>query len=166
MTVRHASIQDLPAIARVHVESWKTTYAGRMPEAYLRDLTLEDRERLWRANFEKPAGPILAATEGDEVVGFAYGGPNRGKEPEYSNELYALYLLDRVQRKGLGRRLFLGVAESLEARSMIAWVLEGNPACGFYERMGGIRCGSKKIMIGGAFLDEVAYGWTQSPRSA
>ena len=46
MRVRDARPEDVPAIARIHVESWKTTYPGLMPEAYLNDLTLEGRERL------------------------------------------------------------------------------------------------------------------------
>jgi GNAT superfamily N-acetyltransferase len=121
---------------------------------------MEDRERLWRAAFEKPAGPILVETEGREVVGFAYGGPNRGKETAFQAELYALYVIDRLHRQGVGRRLLLGFVERLAAPSLITWALEGNPACAFYEAMGGARLGWKKIMIGGAFLKERSYGWT------
>ncbi len=161
--VRPAASDDVPGIARVHLESWKTTYAGLMPADYLAALRLEDRERLWRANLEKPAGPILVAEEEGAVAGFAYGGPNRGGETAFAGELYAIYVLDRFQRRGLGRRLFERFVEALAAPSVIVWVLQGNPACGFYERMGAERLGSKKIMIGGAFLTEVSYGWRERP---
>lgn len=162
--MRLAVPEDIAGIARIHIESWRTTYAGLMAADFLANLRMEERERLWRANFKKPAGPILVETEGSEVVGFAYGGPNRGKETAFQAELYALYVVDRLHRQGVGRRLLLGFMESLAAPSMITWALEGNPACGFYEAMGGERLGSKKIMIGGAFLTEISYGWTTGSR--
>ena len=38
VVVRPAVRDDLPGIARVHVESWRTTYAGLMPPDYLAGL--------------------------------------------------------------------------------------------------------------------------------
>jgi hypothetical protein len=38
-------------------------------------------------------------------------------------------------------------------------VLKNNPACGFYECLGGQFLREKQIKIGGADLLEVAYGW-------
>jgi GNAT superfamily N-acetyltransferase len=162
MNMRAGELRDIPGIARVQVETWRTTYAGIVPAAYLAGLTLEDRERLWRANFRKPAGPILVAEEGGEVAGFAYGGPNRGTEREFAGELYAIYVLDRFQGRGLGRALLGAFAGALGAPSLIVWVFEGNRARGFYEAMGAKRLGAKKIMIGGAFLDEISYGWADA----
>lgn len=54
------------------------------------------------------------------------------------------------------------IAEKLAAAgltSMIVWVLKDNPACAFYETLGGTRVGSKPIVIGGANLEETAFGW-------
>lgn len=163
MPIRPGVPEDVPAIARVHVETWRTTYAGLMAADYLAGLRIEDRERLWRANFRKPAGPILVAEEEAELAGFAYGGPNRGTEQDYAAELYAIYVVDRFQGRGLGRQLFRSFVEVLGAPSLIVWVLEGNRASGFYGAMGGERLGSKKIMIGGEFLTEVSYGWKGGP---
>ncbi len=162
MLIRPGVPGDIPGIARVHIDVWRTTYAGRIPADYLADLTIEGRESLWRSNFLKPMGPIRVAVEAEEVVGFAYAGDNRGKDTPFEGELYALYVVDRLHRRGVGRRLFLDCVQALRAegrRSMVTWVLEGNPACGFYERMGGIPAGSKKFLMGGKFLTEVAYGW-------
>jgi hypothetical protein len=41
----------------------------------------------------------------------------------------------------------------------VVWVLEKNPACGFYSRLGGELVGRQTITIGGSELIEVAYGW-------
>jgi hypothetical protein len=44
--------------------------------------------------------------------------------------------------------------------SLLAWVLaSNNPSRRFYEAVGGKMLGSRKIEIGGARLEEVAYGW-------
>jgi hypothetical protein len=44
---------------------------------------------------------------------------------------------------------------------MVLWVLKENPAVKFYERMGGKLIARKPIEIGGAQLEEVAFGWTR-----
>jgi hypothetical protein len=41
--VRRAVSGDAASIARVHVESWRSTYAGIVPEAYLRSLDVDLR---------------------------------------------------------------------------------------------------------------------------
>ncbi len=43
---------------------------------------------------------------------------------------------------------------------MLVRVLAENPARKFYEALGGQLLKAKPIEIGGATLDEVAYGWT------
>jgi L-amino acid N-acyltransferase YncA len=162
MIVRPAEPADIPGIARVHFETWRTTYAGLISAAYLAGLTLEGRESLWTSNFKAPLGPMRVAVDGDEIVGFAYAGPPRGENAGFAGELYALYVLDRCQGLGLGGRLFRSCMEALRALgvpSMVTWVLQGNPASGFYAAMGGRPAGSKKFMMGGEFLTELGYGW-------
>jgi hypothetical protein len=44
--------------------------------------------------------------------------------------------------------------------NMLVWVLAKNPARKFYEALGGQFLRTKQVMIGGATLEEVAYGWT------
>ena len=45
---------------------------------------------------------------------------------------------------------------------MLVWVLEDNPACKFYEALGGRRIQSKNIEMRGSTLIELAYGWTDT----
>jgi len=44
-------------------------------------------------------------------------------------------------------------------RNSILWVLKDNPACRFYERLGGRFIAEKWIEIGGKQLLDVAYVW-------
>jgi len=98
-------------------------------------------------------------------VGFAAAGRDRSGNPQYQGELTAIYILQAYQHSGIGRQLVRTVAERLaemEMHSMQVWVLEANPACQFYEQLGGQRVGAKEIAIGGTCLVEVAYGWADT----
>jgi GNAT superfamily N-acetyltransferase len=67
------------------------------------------------------------------------------------------------QGKGAGRELIRTLASWLnqhDYRKMRLWVLEDNPSCRFYEKLGGARLsGAKTVELGGKTLTEVAYGW-------
>ncbi len=45
--IRKADTTDAGAVARVHVDTWRTTYAGIMPAEYLAGLTYAEREAMW-----------------------------------------------------------------------------------------------------------------------
>lgn len=165
-TIRTANPADAAPIARVHVDSWRTTYEGIVPAEYLANLSYRDRESTWSQALTayQPATTILVAeTEAGDVVGFASAGPEREANPTYRAELYAIYLLQEHQNRGLGRHLVSAVTHSLLEHgftSMLLWVLEDNrPACRFYESLGGELISSKTVTIGGANLREISYGW-------
>lgn len=164
-TIRPAQEADAPGIAQVHVTSWRTTYAGLIPADFLATLSVESREANWRAQIVNPnrTTEIFVAQEANgEIIGFACGGPERENNPVYKGELYAIYLLAEYQGRGIGRLLMQAVVGYLldqKFTTMLIWVLAGNPACRFYEAMGGKRVGSKPIEIGDAMLEELSYGW-------
>ncbi len=169
MIVREASLNDAPAIARVHVDTWRTAYRGIVPEDHLAKLSYDKRVNIW-------AQMLSTATEDNhfvyvvedrtgQIIAFADGGPERTSDPVYKGELYAIYILDAYQRQGIGRRLTLSVVErlsQLEFNSMLVWVLADNPACRFYKALGGQKVYEKQIEIGGVVFNELAYGWTDT----
>jgi ribosomal protein S18 acetylase RimI-like enzyme len=174
--VREARPTDAAGIARVHVDTWRTTYRGVVPDDHLDALSYEERERYWAGALERLAaageagatgkprasGLFVAEAPGGEVVGFAACGREATGDPQYPGELYAIYVLDAWQGHGLGRRLARAVADRLAAaglRAMLVWVLADNPMRRFYEALGGRLLRERKIEIGGVALDEVAYGW-------
>jgi GNAT superfamily N-acetyltransferase len=165
MFVREAGIDDAPAIARVHVDSWRTTYAGIVPADFLSRLSYEQREDFWRRTLTDAAAAqvvLVAQSPDGDIVGFASGGPERSGDPLYRAELYAIYLLHEVQRRGIGRALTLAMARRLldqGHRAMLLWVLAQNPARRFYEALGGKVLRVQEITIGGASFEEIAYGW-------
>ena len=41
LTIRPAELDDAPAIAQVHVDTWRSNYAGMIPQAYLDSLKIK-----------------------------------------------------------------------------------------------------------------------------
>jgi GNAT superfamily N-acetyltransferase len=165
--LRIATLADVPGIARVHVDSWRTTYAGLMPDSILANISLEKRtlnmERIIRSQPENAITYVVE--ESGAIVGFAQCGPNRDLEIDgaYHGELYGIYLLAEWQGKGLGKQLVQAVARFLlshQVESMIVWALASNrPACSFYEALGGVFVREREIDIQGHAMIEASYGW-------
>jgi GNAT superfamily N-acetyltransferase len=169
--IRPAQSDDVPGIARVHVDSWRTTYKGIMPDEVLATLRTEDRERTWGATIERiqagtSASCVLVAEADNQIVGFACGGRERSDHPVYKGELYAIYLLQEYQGQGIGRALWNTVAERLVEQghtTMLIWVAAENEAARFYEAMGGHPVGTQTEDYGGKLIEEIAYGYDNLP---
>ena len=81
--------------------------------------------------------------EDGELVGFAMGAFHDQGSLEFEGELGFIYLLRRVQRHGIGRRLLCAVAGRLLYEGVTSMRLFGeatNPSNGFYEAFGPERC--------------------------
>lgn len=169
MRMRNATIEDAAAIAAVHLASWKTTYPGIIPQEYIDGLTLENWIARWQGMLDEKSlsekrMSVLVAEDDNGVFGFAAGGAVIHPVEGYDGELGAIYLLASHQGKGTGAALMRRVARDLRQRglgNMAVWVLRGNPACAFYQRLGGVQVAEQTIEIGGKPLPEIAYGWPE-----
>jgi ribosomal protein S18 acetylase RimI-like enzyme len=161
--VRAAIIEDAPAIARVHVASWRSTYRSLLPGDFLDSLSEASYADRWRRFIGEGSSRVYVVEDQGALVGFASGGRERAGENGYAGELYAIYVLDAFQRRGYGRELVRAAVAGLREmglEDMIIWVLRDNqPARLFYERLGGAYVRTQAITIGSATLDEVSYGW-------
>lgn len=171
MLVRPARRDDAEGMARVHVDSWRTTYPGIVPDAVLAGLSYSRRQELWSQMLAKAEQEnhfiFVAEDEAGRIVGFADGGPEREGDPEYMGEVYAIYLLKESQGRGVGRLLLEAVARSCfqaGCTSLLVWVLAENPSRHFYAHLGGKPVKVKPIEIGGVKLEEIAYGWSDTSR--
>ena len=65
-----ATWDDLPEVARVHVQSWQEAYAGLLPQDYLDNLSVEARLHRWRESFQHPktTATALATTTGNATA--------------------------------------------------------------------------------------------------
>ena len=53
LAIREAQIEDALGIAKIHVDTWRSTYRGAMPDALLASLSYEKSERMWRRILEE-----------------------------------------------------------------------------------------------------------------
>ena len=168
MIIREAKLEDAEAIARVHVDSWRTTYQGIIPENYIARLSYQKRKERWTnmlsiGTVEKADYWVyVVENKTGQIVAFADGGIARNSDSIYQGELYAIYILEAYQRQGIGRKLIKKIAEKLSysgLNSMLIWVLEDNPACQFYQALGGQQVKQQQIEFEGVKLNEIAYGW-------
>jgi ribosomal protein S18 acetylase RimI-like enzyme len=167
-TLRRARPEDAEGITRVHLQSWRTSYRGLLPDAFLDGLDFEQRLAGWRRILELPGGAVFVAVEpgSERIVGFCAVGPCReapASLPDVQGELYSIYLLEEEKRRGVGRALFQHGADWLRQNGRVPfllWVLQDNAvARSFYERLGGSLVGEQSIDLGGRAYQEVAYAW-------
>lgn len=168
---REASLSDASAIGRLHVDSWRETYAGILPDQLLDGLSAEARSAMWSSVLEEPAGSrqtavFVAETRG-EIVGFGACGGQRDetlRDRGFAAEIGAVYVRKSHQGAGIGRCLMGRMAGKLleqGRRTASLWVLQDNvSARNFYETMGGSVVGERVGAQAGATLREVAYGWS------
>jgi GNAT superfamily N-acetyltransferase len=164
VSIRPARPSDSRAIASIHVDTWRRTYAGIVRRDTLSGLSKSERAGYWRAVLSRPGrrGFLLVAEVGRRLVGFVSGGPGREDDAQYKGEIYAIYVLPRMQFRGVGRALFLAGVDCLllaGIRSLLVWTLAANPYRRFYESLGGEPVRKRTITLGGQRLREVGYGW-------
>ncbi|HUF39892.1 MAG TPA: GNAT family N-acetyltransferase [Anaerolineales bacterium] len=166
---RPAEEDDADGIARVHVSGWRTTYVGLIPDETLANLSVERRAEAWTESITRGANYIFVVVDGEEIVGFVAGGPEREETLRrtdrlpFDGELYALYILEEFQRRGIGTELFRLLAAALVMAGfsrMLVWVLTENElGCRFYEARGGVFETRRVVRIVGVDLEETGYGW-------
>jgi ribosomal protein S18 acetylase RimI-like enzyme len=172
LEIREARVRDARGIARVHVDCWRTTYAGLLPQTLLDALDYDHREAIWREALQiadESRRVAFVAVRGDEIVGFANAGPARHRTSDERGEVYAIYVLAEQQRTGIGRALFRAVMAGLheaDLEPIVLWVLQGNPASAFYEKMSGTFAGKREDQIGGATVTELGYRWESAAPDA
>lgn len=150
----------------VHVDTWRSTYRGIVPDAYLDSLSHESSGAKWRQRLmSRELGRLHLVAEADDgrIVGIAEAGLNEDQKfPSYEAQIYTLYILKDYQHMGIGRMFMRAVAERLiemGIEDLLVWVISRNPSRGFYARMGGRLLGASTFNIHGQDIEESAYGW-------
>ena len=165
--IRRAQPRDAEAIAELHVATWRTTYAGILPDAMLLGMSPSAEGRNWLrliATTDHQFAVHVAEAEDGQLRGYGSAGPARPSGLPFAGEVYTLYVHPDHQERGIGERLLAHLFYELKGRSLMSaviWVLAPNPARFFYEAMGGVRIGDRDEELWGTTLKELAYVWTE-----
>lgn len=132
--VRPATVEDAAEIARVHIASWRETYARLVEPGELDDLSWERRTERWRAILTGGAVRGWVALVDGVVIGFASTSVSTADDRPRDLVLEALYVLAEHHGTGVGQRL---LEASIGDAPASLFVADDNPrATRFYERNG------------------------------
>ncbi len=163
MNIKRADINYARGIAKVQVDSWKTTYKNIVPDDYLIKMSYESREQKWKDILSNGGIVFVAENGAGEIVGFSSCGPQRdNKYSQYGGELYAIYILKDYQRSGLGKLLVTPIINEFLDQgifTMTVVVLKDNNSRLFYEALGAKKIDTIDTEISGRRLSEFVYGW-------
>ena len=138
LSIKLASIEDIPAIVKIAYDTWFVTYQDVISQAQIEYMFGEmyTPESIYKQmDFYKHAFLILYQAE--IPIGFASYG--KLEEPINTYKLHKLYLLPIEQNKGFGRMLLNEVEKQvadLGADYLHLNVNRKNPALSFYEKLG------------------------------
>ena len=156
---------DAADLARVHVKSWRETYPGLLPAAYLNAMRPEPHARRFHHDLIRSRdGEVVMLAEGqDGLIGYCAGAILHGDGRLADGEVYTLYVLAKSQGAGIGKGLLAAAARVLAAHgaaSLIIWVLsENHRARRFYQHLGGRELAERAVRGWGGGLRETAYHW-------
>ncbi len=144
LRIKKASLEDAPAIARIHLSSWQYAYRHQFPKRYLDALSLDEKIAQWTQYFkhkgEKTCSLYLALNN-EQPVGFISFGPGRDSAHAQQGEIYALYLIRTHWGKGIGHTLFKKAAQKMSSDRAVGvylWALDSNKqALHAYQKWGG-----------------------------
>ncbi len=163
MQIRRATMDDAQALARVHVDAWRSAYRGLVPDGHLANLSYARSAERFIRSIAEGAEETYVAEEVGEVVGFlALWTCRDADDPqEATGEICCIYLAPAHWRKGFGTQLCRFAEKTLRAQGasvIVLWVFAGNSnARRFYEAMGYRSDGASKVLEVGAPLEVVRY---------
>jgi len=143
--VRDATVDDVHAIADVHVRAWQAAYRGFLPAQFLDGLSVALREASWHTALrdDGPQTLILVAEDPPgSVIGFCcLALPSRDDDAgEHTVEIAATYVTPPRWDSGVGRALLMAAFDRLRGgdwADATLWVFRRNAhGRAFYARLG------------------------------
>ena len=155
LVLREATIADLRPLAELHVRTFNETHVGPLASGP----TYSTREWQWREKLSASDAThfvLVLETAAKQLVGFIWCHPTKDN-PKWAARLNKIYLLREYQRRGLGKRMVAAAVDRLLEHGLSSMALftetDNEPACNFYEQLGGERQLNERGEFGGM------YGW-------
>ena len=137
VSVRPAAVEDAAELGRIQVETWRTAYAGVVPEPALAALDADAASAQWASAITEAPTPkhhVLVALEQEWRVGFAAIGPADDLEsadpsPDTTAALVVILVEPRWGRRGHGSRLLAAAIDHARADGMtraVVWLPEAD----------------------------------------
>lgn len=147
ITIRKAELEDIPQIRAVGSASWRATYTGIFPDAFIENVL----EAWWsEAGFQRsiPNADVcnLVAAQEGQIVGTLMGTVNPREEGQV--HLFRLYIHPDHFAQGIGKQLWQTYLQHLtpEIKRVDLEVEPQNArAIQFYKRLGFLETGRNEV---------------------
>jgi len=163
MKIRCATPHDADALARLHIDSWRSAYRGLVPDSHLDNLNYDRRAQRFHESLAGHSEETYIAEQDSEVFGFLTLGRCRDEDldREVTGEIWGIYLAPEHWGKGIGGLLCRYGERILRSRGYriaTLWIFAGNDqGRRFYEAMGYKADGARRTLNPGAPLEAVRY---------
>jgi GNAT superfamily N-acetyltransferase len=137
LAIRTAEPDDFPRVAAVHYGVWRRSWAGILTDPLLDILGPPERwaNEIYPKNLSRPGWAMWIAEFEGHTIGVMIFGPDES-EPE-AILIDALYVMDGLQRHGLGGRMLDTLLHAHPSGDVVLWCAEKNTkARTFYEKKG------------------------------
>ena len=104
----------------------------------------------------------FVAEDAGRVIGFITGGYERQGDDIYGGEIYTLYVLKNLQRRGTGAKLVSALVMQFNRSgiyTMLVRVLKHNPCRRFYSKINGTYIKAERMPFAGEVMEVEIYGW-------
>jgi L-amino acid N-acyltransferase YncA len=146
--IRGGTLEDSIGIAKVHLQTWQKSYRKFFPQEKLDNYSIPKSAKNWKTrieSYDRDRIKLLVAEDFQKrIIGFATGGPSGVYEKSgiagSDCEVYAIYVLNDCQNKGIGTALIKEMIIyflQIGWKSMIIWTLKESCYRTFYEKLGG-----------------------------
>ncbi len=162
MVIRPAQTTDAHSMSCIYVQTWLDTYLSVIPYGYLSSMSIPRHEQAFYRELHRKQVVSFVAEDDKRVIGFITGGRERHGNAIYSGEIYALYVLKSLQRRGVGTGLVSALAMQFDRSgiySMLVKVLKLNPYRRFYKKVNGIYLKTESLPFADEVMDVETYGW-------
>lgn len=163
--MREARAGDCQRIAEIHVESWRNTYRGIMPDSFL-DAMSTSRSRIgWDLALAETGDNkkiFVSEDEAGRITGFARFGPGRDPAMPFPGEIYAIYVDLPARGFGAGTELLKACARAASLsgwNGMYLWAATANAYARFYLKNGGSRHTEKTQKVAGTEIALTSFCW-------
>ena len=139
--VRAARASDAAGLAQVQITSWRSAFAGLVPDAVIEELTSAEAAAQWASRWQdaisapptsKHRVHVAVAEPGSaDLLGFAAAGPATDEDlwPATDGELYELHVVPAAVADGHDGRLLHAVADTFAEDGFstgYTWALAGD----------------------------------------
>ncbi len=149
-------------MSRIYVQTWQDTYLSVVPYGYLSTMSVAQHEKGFYNELNSRQITGFVAEDAGRVIGFITGGYERQDDDIYDGEIYALYVLKNLQRRGIGAKLVSALAMQFNRSgryTMLVRVLKHNPCRRFYNKINGTYLKAERMPFAGEVMEVEVYGW-------